>query len=489
MKLFLFVLSRVVVCTCLRRATVWTLYANRTFIKAKKRAVTATATATDAAEPIGIAVADPHKRKSGTKTTPELVQVTTVAGSQISKIKDGIGTAAAFALPEGICYSPIDDSLLITDGDAHVIRRMFPTTPHSRSELHKLLNSLLLETGALPVQPLISIVFNFAVANSTIHPRATTAAVHSRVLSCCRRTKLTASLSADEVETICGVTERDRTSGTRLLDARFVYTYGVCIDPIRPLNLYVGDISTIRYVDNATDTVSLIAGHDTRRFPFADGIGSAAKFNAVYDLLCTRNGERLYATDYHNYRIRSVDVKTQAVTTIAGSGENELRDGVGLECAISTPRKFVFDTSRSVNAESAIYITSAGGIRRLNLITREMTTCPMADQRISRTFDVWAIAIAPGGALIFSCLESHSIYSLDPRTGSISLIAGGGTPIERGGVTDPHSFVDGYGTEPRFHLVYAIALVEHEQCLYIADSGNRRIRRMTLPQSLFSASH
>ncbi len=88
------------------------------------------------------------------------------------------------------------------------------------------------------------------------------------------------------------------------------------------IGVFVADWTTVRYVDTATDTVSLIAGSGTNTF--ADGIGAVASFYMMSDLLCS-------VSDTENYRTRSIDLKTYAVTTIAGDGpgfQELLRCGV-----------------------------------------------------------------------------------------------------------------------------------------------------------------
>ncbi len=81
-------------------------------------------------------------------------------------------------------------------------------------------------------------------------------------------------------------------------------------------------------------------------------------------------------------------------------------------------------------------------------------------------------------------MRSDSIYLFDPyRPGSgLELLAGSGEL--RG--TDTASFVDGPGTTARFNEPTALVVIDSEQCLYIADCGHNRIRRMTLPPHLFT---
>ncbi len=78
------------------------------------------------------------------------------------------------------------------------------------------------------------------------------------------------------VITICGTGESGYTHGKCLSEAQFTCLCSVCVDPIRPRNLYVGDAKTIRYVDTESDTVSLIAGSKYECHGAMDGVGSEA---------------------------------------------------------------------------------------------------------------------------------------------------------------------------------------------------------------------
>ncbi len=199
----------------------------------------------------------------------------------------------------------------------------------------------------------------------------------------------------------------------------------VCIDPTHPsISYYIGALTSIRFVNTDTDTVSLFAGSGTEGF--ADGIGSAAAFHTVQDMKCTRDGARLFVSDQPNNRIRMVDVKTQTVSTIAGDGRNVFADGIGLRSSIYRPQNLVFDRSRSTKPESVLYITCEHGIARFDLTTSELC---IASHRTTN-FKPCAIDATPSGQLIVGCLSTNSIYSVDPLTGEDELLAGAGTENE-----------------------------------------------------------
>ncbi len=99
--------------------------------------------------------------------------------------------------------------------------------------------------------------------------------------------------------------------------------YSICVNPITGGGFYFGDLRTLRYCNG--ETVSLIAGEISG---YADGVGGAAQFAGVDHLLCSVDGKTVFVSDTQNQRLRAVDTKTCALTTVCGSGERESRDGV-----------------------------------------------------------------------------------------------------------------------------------------------------------------
>ncbi len=388
------------------------------------------------------------------------IQVTTVAGSGAFDSKDGIGLSAAFRSPEGMCYSPVDDSLLITETGSHCIRRLFPANPKRKAELHRLLHSV------VPIQPLILIILDFSIATSKCSVAA------------CAVTFVDAGISsADAVTTICGSRVAGFAHGN-CLDARFNRPSAICVDPLSPIHcFYVGDLSSIRHVNTAIDTVSLIAGSDQPGW--MDGVGMWVGFSTVYDLVCTStssSGNRfLYVSDTFNDCIRSVDVTNRTVTTVLGDRKRRSRNGLGLDCSIARPRKIVFDRS-----ESVLYIASEGGICRFELGNKQLTHYQCRNDELATALYPSGLALTPRGQLLVSCMNLHSIFLLDPDTGAFDLLAGPGLAgAGQSGKTD------GAGSDARFNLPTSLVVVEHERSAFMVESQGTRVRCITLPESLF----
>ncbi len=164
------------------------------------------------------------------------------------------------------------------------------------------------------------------------------------------------------VSTYVGSGQDGVTHGARLESSLF-YPLSVCAHPLKPNCYFIGDMSSIRYCDG--ETVSLIAGGLTG---YKDAVGGEAKMLYIKSLLCTSDGQTLYFGDASNYRLRCVDLKTQAVTTVCGDGTNDPRNGVGVNPSLG-PVHDICLIAPSTKPESAIFIAAIGGIRRFDIAT------------------------------------------------------------------------------------------------------------------------
>ncbi len=227
---------------------------------------------------------------------------------------------------------------------------------------------------------------------------------------------------------------------------------------------------------------------------FGDGIGAEAKFNTVAGLVCkgttgdgtgTGSGDEtmrevvatLYATDDGNSRIRMIDTKTQAVTTVAGSGALT---------SVGGSRQLVFDrspASSTVKTQTILFITSFYSLRRFDLTTGQMSTCVLTTET-GHEIDPHGLAATPTGRLILGYMNKNSIYAYDPARpdGMLQLLAGSGSP-------EPASFADGAGGVARFKQPWGVVVVDSEWCAYVSDSGHKRVRHMTLRISFVPAKH
>lgn len=253
--------------------------------------------------------------------------------------------------------------------------------------------------------------------------------------------------------------------------------------------------------------VSTVAGSGT--LGFADGTGTGASFNYPTGMVFDAAGN-LFVCDTRNHCIRKITPAGE-VSTFAGSTVNGNADGTGTSAQFSQPRGIVLDKAGS------FYVTDAGN-SNIRKITSEGVVTTIFDGDPEFKFPS-AIVIDSKGDFFITDFISNVVWKLS-ATGGISLFAGDGsngfadgqgqaaqisevwgiaidandnlfvtnhhgvrkiTPT--GAVTtiagsDAEGFADGKGSEAKFSAPRGIVLSASGD-LYICDSSNHRIRRVT----------
>ena len=109
--------------------------------------------------------------------------------------------------------------------------------------------------------------------------------------------------------TPAGVVTTIAGSGTQALingigtAAAFTSPRGIVINPAETF-LYVADNNAVRSIEIATATVTTLAGSSVAGS--TDGSGSVARFDYISDLAMSPDGSILYVAEYSNYRIRKI---------------------------------------------------------------------------------------------------------------------------------------------------------------------------------------
>ncbi len=260
--------------------------------------------------------------------------------------------------------------------------------------------------------------------------------------------------------TICGSFSGFK-NGKGLRAAEFTQPNAICIDPRRPLNVYVGDESSIRYVDTTGNEVRLVAGH--KQTGHKDGVGAKARFNSLVGLICSKDGNTLYLSDYNNHRIVSVDTTTRAVTSIVAGGVG-CRDGKFPTCSVVEPWKLAFNRS-----ESAFWISSSFAIRRYDIKEKELSTHLI----LKPTFRMnpYALAVTPSDHLIVWCMSTSAWYSIDSKTGAFVLLS-----------------ESTFGKRKDWLVPSDMTIVDAERAAFVVDCSMHCVLRMPLPDKLFVAS-
>ena len=230
--------------------------------------------------------------------------------------------------------------------------------------------------------------------------------------------------------------------------------------------VYIADTGHHRICMLKDNVLSVLAGSGARGW--ADGRGQEAMFAHPCGLAIDTEGT-LFVADCGNKRIRQIS-PDGTVTTIAGSGMAAHRDGPGKHAAFYNPCGIAIDyVSHDVlyiadYSNNCVRVVSRGGV--------VSTLAKDAAVSIDSPYGI-AVHMEPNkqgthdARVYVSSYHSHSLAEVMPD-GTVSILAGCGAAKK----------TDGKGDEAAFHAPNGLA-VDSEGILYVADSGNHCLRRVT----------
>ncbi len=204
--------------------------------------------------------------------------------------------------------------------------------------------------------------------------------------------------------------------------------------------LYVAANNQLLQLDVATQTISTIIGSTKTGYREGTAVGASAvpaRFDSLKDVVLSSDGKTAYMSDSNNNRIRKILLAENPITSsyVAGAGRVSSADpngyAEGKRC----------DGERSLGHDSCAYFSHPTGLA------------------ISK--DDRYIYVADTG--------NNRIRKVDVTTGATTLVAGSGL-----------GFRDGTGASAHFNAPQGLALDARNTYLYVADTGNNRIRRITL---------
>ena len=293
------------------------------------------------------------------------------------------------------------------------------------------------------------------------------------------------------ITTIAGADAADSDGGPAT-DAFLNFPFGMAIDDQG--NLYVADTENhrIRRVDAESGIITTFAGTGEEGFGGDGGPATEAKLDWPSGVALDAYGN-VYIADQENERIRKVDAEG-IISTFAGSGsfwyEGEENGIPATEARLNWP------TGVAVDEAGNLYIADSvnGIIRKVN--TDGIITTIAGSGRISGPEAVdendvgdggpateakldWptALAVDAEGNVYIADSENHRVRRVSIQ-GTITTIAGTG---EGGFAGD-----GGPAAEAQVSRPSGIALDDEKGCLYIADTGNNRVRRVDLLEGIIT---
>ncbi|PYU25223.1 MAG: hypothetical protein DMG30_06055 [Acidobacteria bacterium] len=249
-------------------------------------------------------------------------------------------------------------------------------------------------------------------------------------------------------------------------------------------NLFIADRDNerVRRVDAATGVITTVAGNGMYGYSGEGGPATSAGLAGPSGVAIDSAGN-LFIADTYSYRVRRVDGATQVITTVVGNGMDCFSGdgGPATDAALCEPWGVTLDSAGN------LFIADTGNrIRRVDGVTGVITT--VAGNGIdgyagdggpataAALFVPSGVAVDSAGSLFIADTGNQRIRRVDSVTGVISTVAGNG-------YLNPYYSCGGYSgdgvpaTSAELNCPSGIA-VDSAGNLFIADSGNQRIRRV-----------
>lgn len=283
--------------------------------------------------------------------------------------------------------------------------------------------------------------------------------------------------SAGHITTIAGTgTQGFSGDNGPAMAAQLDSPQGLALDAAN--HLYIADThnNRIRTLDLATGLIATVAGSSTSGFDGDNGPATSAHLNQP-TALAVDSGNRLYITDTQNHRIREVS-PSGVITTIAGNGTQGFSGdgGPATSAELDSPFGLAVDTNQN------LYIADAHNnrIRRLDgktgLITTIAGTGPLGFSGDNTQASAAALALPHGlaidsaGNVYIADTANHRIRRIDATTGTITTIAGNGIQGFSGDA--------GPATQASLNTPQSPAL-SPSSLVTLADSENQRVRQIS----------
>ncbi|MDA8931583.1 thrombospondin type 3 repeat-containing protein, partial [Flavobacteriaceae bacterium] len=216
---------------------------------------------------------------------------------------------------------------------------------------------------------------------------------------------------------------------------------------------------------NTSKIVSTLAGLSGSFGGFANGTVAAAKFNSPTGITTDASGN-IYVADASNHKIRKITPEG-VVTTFAGSTQGDV-NGTGAAAQFDYPYYIAIDTSGN------LYVTDYNN-HKIRKITPEgvVTTFAGSTQGDEDGTGAAAKFYRPTGITLDA---SGNIYVVDGGNNKIRKITPEGEVSTLAG--SAQGYEDGTGAAAKFWGPVGIT-IDTSGNLYVADSRNHRIRKIT----------
>lgn len=249
--------------------------------------------------------------------------------------------------------------------------------------------------------------------------------------------------------------------------------FGVVVGPDGGLYICEVENHRIRRYDLKTHALTTVAGTGHAGYSGDGGPALEADMNEPYEIRFDDAGN-LFVVEMKNHIVRRIDGKTHIITTVAGCGQ----EGFGGDGGPATKALLKQPHSIALDGKGGLLIADIGNhrIRRVDLASGTIRTIagngektmPRDGQQAEGNPMVGPRALFVDGDTLWIALrEGHSVWRMDLNTGRLAHVAGTG---ERGYTGD-----GGPAREATFDGPKGIA-VGPEGEVYVVDTENQTIR-------------
>jgi streptogramin lyase len=267
--------------------------------------------------------------------------------------------------------------------------------------------------------------------------------------------------------------------GGKAVDAALNNPFDVAFDTAG--NMFFTDTfnHTIRRVDAATGVITTVAGTGEAGYSGDGGPATKAQLNQPYGITLDRAGN-IYVADRLNSSIRKITARGGTIETFAGNG----RKGFAGDAGPATSASFVEPNGVALDCEKKwLFITDVADnrVRKVDLRTETITTFAGTGAAAhdgdggpasrAAIFGARAVTVAPDGTVYVLERQGSTLRRIDPATGTITTIAG----------TGGHGYAGDGGPASA-----AVFDRPKEMCLdsqgnvFIVDTENQAIRRIDI---------
>jgi len=381
--------------------------------------------------------------------------VTTLAGNGTIGPSDGRGSGAQFNHPNGIAFDRSSGTLVVADTRNHIIRRV---------TLDGLVTTIAGTAGKVGSTNATGAAARFTNPEGVAVDGAGTIYVADVSNHLIRKIA-----AGGVVTTLAGSTVSGHDDGFGT-DARFTFPWGITSDNAGTLWVADSGNHTVRKI-SPEGRVTTVAGLANNEGDAKDGVGEAARFDFPHAI--TNDGAgNVYVADTDNHAIRKI-TPDGTVTTLAGQLDIlGFGDGTGPASHFYRPAGIAFDASTGFLIVGDHYNNT---IRRVSTSGVTNTIAGAAQQ--------YGSTDAIGSAARFSFPEAvatdaaGNAYVVSDC--SVRKITPDGTVTTLAGKYGAPGSTDGTGAAARFNYPQGIAVDRNSGIIYVSDSYNHTIRKIT----------